>query len=96
MTGRIYHIVSILFAAASLLTGRTGKETSEPETPTAQTQTTVAQTAPLQEADAGVTNAAEQQSAESDDPSEERVPVPEVDIIIDPENPSSRNNRSSR
>ena len=35
MTGRIYHAVSILLAAASLLTGCTDREVSEPETPPA-------------------------------------------------------------
>ena len=88
MTGRIYHAVSILFAAASLMTGCTGREVSEPETPSAQTETAAAQTAPPQEAAANDTTAAEQQSAEPDDPPEERVPVPEADIIIDPEQPA--------
>lgn len=87
MTGRIFHAVSILLAAASLLTGCTDREVSEPETPSAQTQTTAAQTAPPQEPAADTTAAAEQQPAEPDDPPEERVPVPEADIIIEPEQP---------
>ncbi len=87
MASRIYHTVSILLAAASLLTGCTGGKTAEPETPSAQTQTTAAQTASPQDAAADTTAAAEQQSAEPDDPPEERVPVPEADGITEPEQP---------
>lgn len=87
MTGKIYVTVSILLAAASLLTGCTGGKTSEPETPSAQTQTTAAQTAPPQDAAAEITTAAETQSAEPEDPPEARVPVPEADSITEPEQP---------
>ncbi|MBP0970751.1 MAG: hypothetical protein J5753_01805 [Oscillospiraceae bacterium] len=87
MTGRIYHTVSILLAAVSLLTGCTGGKSSEPETPSAQTQTTAAQNAPPQDAAAEITTAAETQSAEPDDPPEARVPVPDADIIMEPVQP---------
>lgn len=94
MNGRVFHAVSLLLAAGCMLsgvclmTGCTDGTAPEPDASSLQTEPAQQSDLPAETAaDVTGTAAVKKQSADPGEPPEFRVPVPEADLVIEPEQP---------